>query len=119
MLRKINRILSIRNSIFLFAVYFSFYSAFGSFHKHQEENLHFHAENLLTKDHTVAVTKDCSLCEAIVHSTNYIFEPAKYSFFIIREYAKSLPNKFHLFSLESFRPHSGRSPPDLKLLINF
>jgi hypothetical protein len=44
-------------------------SYFISFlHKHDEINLHFHEENILTSDHTIKVNTDCTLCDIIINS---------------------------------------------------
>lgn len=90
---------------------------FSLIHKHKEENLHFHAENILTKDHTVKVEIDCLICPAffitsilILNRTNSFFKNPdsileviqwnplwKFKNFICYKLGRSPPSLFNLF----------------------
>lgn len=67
----------------LFLLYFLWQTALGVLHKHTEINLHFHPENLITKDHTNTPEKDCAVCPTILASS--IFLIYKTSFFSANE----------------------------------
>lgn len=103
------------NSLFAFVLFLlislSNTFVFNLIHKHGEMNLHFHPENLLTKDHTIAVDADCSLCEAIFNSINFIFDPFKNTTFHHRIYTIIIFTHTNSMVSEYIFYYSGRSPP--------
>jgi len=102
----------LRRLISLFAIVFLLQTSFGFFHKHKEENLHFHAENLLTKDHTKSVRLDCSVCPFYYSTSHfnlsfnqfYIIQISNFQNIELREYA-------YLASI-LFGEKLGRAPPN-------
>lgn len=100
-----------KNLIHLFTIFFLLQTSFVFFHTHKEENLHFHAENILTNDHTVATKLHCSTCEIIIQNSNYLYESIKKSFY---ESTPSIPKTkdiFLFFYSKFFFQHLGRAPP--------
>ncbi|MBE7410917.1 MAG: hypothetical protein L6Q54_04380 [Leptospiraceae bacterium] len=62
-------IIILRSTVSVFVLYTILIFFIGSnFHSHKEENLHFHAEGILTVDHTVKVDNECKVCD-ILHSS--------------------------------------------------
>lgn len=64
---------SLKNRLQTYLLLFGFisFTFSGWFHFHKEVNLHFHAENLLTADHTEYVDNDCNVCDLFLVSANY------------------------------------------------
>ena len=111
--RKMNKLFSFGNLIFLFLIYFSLYTAIGSFHKHKEENLHFHAENILTKDHTVAVNTDCTLCPAIFSISFFNLESTTRFLIYNLSFLKIEIKQNSLLGFKEFKHKLGRAPPKI------
>lgn len=106
-----NKTFLLSNTLKLFLLYFLLQTSFGTLHKHTEINLHFHAENIITKDHTISAEEDCAVCPAILAASLYLIGKG-YLF---------LKSKISTFEAISYLPlflfpeltgvNLGRSPP--------
>jgi hypothetical protein len=111
MLLKIKKTFRFQNLLKLFLLYFLLQTGLGNLHKHKELNLHFHAENLLTADHTTAADRDCPLCEIIIHTSNYLFDPIKNSSLAVSSHTYYPKNNFGFVYSKSIFIPPGRAPP--------
>ncbi len=89
----------------------TFFLNSGIFHFHKEANLHFHAEGLLTSDHTQYVEKDCGICDLYLGSSNsLVFNKVKI-FLNTPVNFSNLNCTFETFSQTLNIQTSGRAPP--------
>lgn len=108
---KNNKIISYRNILKLLLIYFLVQTSFGSLHKHAEKNLHFHAENLITNDHTISQEQDCAICPAILAASHFLIYRSHFYFNykIYAFVANSHKPQLWFFQLAGLK--LGRSPP--------
>lgn len=113
MLFQIKKIFRFANYLRLFLLYFLLQTSLGNLHKHSELNLHFHAENIITKDHTVATEKDCNVCPALYSASHFNFQ-SNYQYHF--QSFDSLEINTPLITIKakkSFGSKLGRAPPSM------
>lgn len=111
MLLKIHKPFRFQNLLKLFLLYFVLQTGLGNLHKHAELNLHFHAENLLTTDHTTAADKDCSLCPALFSASHFYLSSRTLIYFFNTAYQSLGLEKKSFYAHNYLELNSGRAPP--------
>ena len=97
--------------VFLVLCFVSVFLIGNIFHSHKEVNLHFHAENLLTQDHTTAVDKDCKVCDLAIVSSSSLLTRKEKIYFNVPAQTDIPVTKFRIHIIRHAFAKSGRAPP--------
>lgn len=111
MLFQIKKLFRFANYLKLFMFYFLLQTSLGNLHKHSEFNLHFHAENIITKDHTVAIEKDCNVCPALYSASHFNFQSNYLYHFLSFDFLEVNIPPITIKAKKSFGSKLGRAPP--------